>query len=312
MSTGGKSIYTRKSFGRKQTIYIPNNMAEEGGKYFTNLEYIRNRVIYTIQNKLTEEELFYIIKSNNIDYFSIDTTCFLNVKEYREMINIIKRICFAEQKLIGIIVELRGRKVQVINLKNTIEYRAGDIVYITHNAKKKSDGGYLAINSKDLHRMVNRGDHIIVNDNQGVLVVKDIVEDEAHSRKSVKYNISEDNLCGLEGLGSKLALRKDSSNVDTHSYISESDKNANDILNCSDSSNELILQDCELYFSCNRDEYIKKMSHEFEIKQNEESLSKRRLKLRSSKSNSNHFDIRCEVTHDFKVTENSFLYVPSK
>jgi uncharacterized protein YbcI len=115
-----RSLHSRMSFGRKQTIYIPNRedmkKEEERGKYTIKKDLLRNRIIYTLRNKLTEEELYLIIKSNNIDYFSIDTTCFLNVKEYMCMVKNITKICKEEQKLIGIIVELTGRKIQVVNL----------------------------------------------------------------------------------------------------------------------------------------------------------------------------------------------------
>ena len=74
--------------------------------------------------------------SNKIDLISIDTTYFQNVKEYQNMIEIIKQICIKENILIGIIVELRGRKINVVNIKQPIKLKKGSLINISYNVKK--------------------------------------------------------------------------------------------------------------------------------------------------------------------------------
>lgn len=86
----------------------------------SKLNFRQNKVIFNIDRKLEYFELKKLIHCE-IDFFTIDTTCFVNVKEYQEMIEHIHSINQIFNKKIGVIVELRGRKFiaeLVINDKN--------------------------------------------------------------------------------------------------------------------------------------------------------------------------------------------------
>jgi chemotaxis signal transduction protein len=289
-------------------------------------------VIYTIQNKITPDELYRLIVSNNIDYFCIDTTNFLNVKEYREIIKEIKKICEEEKKLIGIIVKLRGRKIQVVNLKNVIEYKAGDVLYISYNPKKQSDKNTLIVNSKDLHKMLRKGDHIIVNDNLGAFRVTGVNEEEVHCRKSLKLIPSDNDLhtsghrlslntnMYLEQLNALSNSKMNSPRSPCGSPRSPTKKyelNYNDIYGNIEMESNIQFEPMEddmSSYTNTRDEFIKKFSNEYEKlkKEREEQLMQRKRKLQSSKTSLAKIEIKVEVVHDFKLTENAFLFVPSK
>jgi hypothetical protein len=240
------------------------------------------------------------------------------VKEYMCMVKNITKICKEEQKLIGIIVELRGRKIQVVNLNKTIEYKTGETVYLTYNTKKKTDHHTIVMNSKDLNKMVNRDDNIIINDNQGVLIVKDIVEEETHMRKSMLRNTSEDNLLGNFNSHKFLQFRKDSNPIDSpKTQRSTSELEEEKCSECLDVSTQQIYEVIEEPLSAfddeNQDEFIRKVSKEYEYRQKEsESFIRRKRKMQTSKNLHARFEIKCEVKHDFKLTENSYLFVPSK
>jgi pyruvate kinase len=76
----------------------------------SKLNFRQNKVIFNIDKKLELCDLEKLISNCEIDFFTIDTTCFVNVKEYQEMIENIHSLNQKFNKKIGVIVELRGRK----------------------------------------------------------------------------------------------------------------------------------------------------------------------------------------------------------
>jgi pyruvate kinase len=191
------------------TIFNSREFSESGGKLESyilpsNLEKIEShkntRMIYVINSKLTREEIEKIIKECNIEFFSIDTTAFENVKEYFEMIDIIKELSDALKIRVGIIAELAGRKIKVqsINLPSSeidsnggYHLKKGQTIKIkyasinTHQHKKeanlnthKFNENFITVNFKDIHKLVKRNESFIINDNKGSLKVLSIKEEE--------------------------------------------------------------------------------------------------------------------------------------
>jgi hypothetical protein len=160
---------------------------------------INSRLIYVIDSKITKEELFSIITHSKIDFFSIETSNFYNVKEYIEIIENIKEICGMLKSHIGIIAQLAGRKIKVdsvnlpyanIQFNQNYLLKAGQTLKIissdsSKKAKKIFNESIITVNFKEIHRVVKKNDLIVINDNKGQLKVLDIRE---VSEKTCSHN----------------------------------------------------------------------------------------------------------------------------
>jgi len=161
----------------------------------------KNRLIYLIHSKLSQvqsnlykDDLEDLITNCEIDFFSIDTTNFIDVQEYYQMIENIISLREKHDKQIGIIVELKGRKIKVEKFtkeKNIIHLKQGNTVKLVTHAKN-SDSEKIVISFKELYKMLTPGDKIIINENKASLTVENIVE--IHSEKSRTRNNSPDKL----------------------------------------------------------------------------------------------------------------------
>lgn len=119
-----------------------------------------------------------LIANCEIDFFSIDTTNFIDVQEYYQMIENIQLLREKHEKQIGIIVELKGRKIKVEKFpkeKNIIHLKQGQTVKVVTNARN-TDNEKIVISFKELYKMLTPGDKIIVNENKASLTVENIVE----------------------------------------------------------------------------------------------------------------------------------------
>ena len=154
------------------------------------------RLIYVIDTKHSREELERIISECEIDFFSIDTQCFANKRDYKEMIINIKEITQELNHPIGIIAELAGRKIKVeaiklgnqSNAQESYQLKKGDRIKVYSNPNSKAfhkniqpenifdHDKQIIVNFKDIHRLVKKNDSIIINDNKGELKVLEIRE----------------------------------------------------------------------------------------------------------------------------------------
>lgn len=123
----------------------------------------------------------------------------------------IQGLCEKYGKQIGIIVELKGRKIKVEKFtkdSNIIHLKQGQKIKVITNSKKFTDNHQIVITFKELHKMLNPGDKIIINDNKASLTVENIVEKESSKTRKTSihaplklakfenktYNLSSNNL----------------------------------------------------------------------------------------------------------------------
>jgi hypothetical protein len=197
----------KSKFCHSNTIsFLKNNKIKPCGKPKNN------RLIYSIHEKLSREQIEDIIKNCEIDFFSIDTTMFENVRHYYEMIDYMKEGCEKYGVNIGIIAELGGRKIKVENIVNNGQYDFGDIMnlkkgdtikVIWNGSRPKilksglnnlcSKENIIYVNFKDIHKLVNKNDEIIINDNKGSLKVIEIKEDVIKNKSNINL-LSSNNL----------------------------------------------------------------------------------------------------------------------
>lgn len=94
------------------------------------------------------------------------------------MIQEIQLLCVKHDKLIGIIVELKGRRIKVEKFpkdQNAIHFKQGERIKIVTQGRS-TDKENIVINFKDLYKMLSPGDKIIINENIASLTVEKVVE----------------------------------------------------------------------------------------------------------------------------------------
>lgn len=160
---------------------LNNNLTHDKSKIFRH-----NRLIYSIEFNITSEDIQQILLKGNIDFFLIVTNSFTNVNDYYCIIKEIKRLSRELKVQVGIIAELRGRKITVENFKSeslSIHLKQNDIVKIIplscdprHNSQLVTDGQTIIVNFNQLDNLVKVNDNIILDDSRGLLTVLDIKE----------------------------------------------------------------------------------------------------------------------------------------
>lgn len=173
----------------------------------------RNKIIYNIDYNIDMPSLEKLITECEIDFFILDTTAFVNVKEYQQIIKNIKTLNTKLGKNMGIIVELRGRKIIAENLMLRESYftnesivppnvflRKGDTVILTNHAGSFSEGNLgfqkyqrkeILVRVKNLHQMLKPGEKVIINDNKGSFTVSKIYEHpKVNPSSSPRFTVS--------------------------------------------------------------------------------------------------------------------------
>ncbi len=111
---------------------------------------------------------------------------------YLDIIKTIQQICEERKIYIGIMVSLRGRKIQLKMDKsyNEISLKKGDIVRIasSQNSKLSSSQNKLVVNLNDFNKVIKVNDNIVIDDNKSILkVLKLIKTNHSFSRTNLQY-----------------------------------------------------------------------------------------------------------------------------
>jgi hypothetical protein len=246
----------------------------------------------------------------DIDFFCIDTPSFINVKDYHEIINYIRELNFKHKKNIGIIAELKGRKIKPIaiyftnDMNNNFVLKKNTKVVITNKVKKhlfSIDRNEIVVQIRNLHKMIAINDKIIINDNKGCLIVQEIQETNLLStcRKSKTFT----NLAGEEDK-QEHRIKKVSSQINSVFIDNEGDFNYENELENYDIGFEI---DNKLSPTNRQSINVSRYAiDDFEIQR-----KKTRLLRSRSFFNETKYEILCRVEYDCIYNINSYLYIPN-
>lgn len=153
-----------------------------------------NGQVYIIDSPISKEKLEKLIDNEGIDYFSIESTCFIYAKDYFKIISQIREICHKLGKEKEIIVKLKGRKTLLENFNKNqnehIHFKKDQVVKITNCNIQKTEGKTLIINSKQFGKLAKSNEKIIVDENLSSFTILEINEPESIKRinnKKSKY-----------------------------------------------------------------------------------------------------------------------------
>ncbi len=253
------------------------------------------------------EELF----DCDIDFFNIDTTSFVNVKEYHGIINSIRELNSKMKKNIGIIAELKGRKIKPIDIflndemNNNYVLKKNTRVVISNKETKHAlfpDRNEIVIKIRNLHKMISINDKIIINDNKGCLVVEEIHDTSLLSTKWKKSRTLTD-LAGEEDKQSH-PIKKVLSQANTILVDNEGELNYQSDIE--DNSIEFDLE-CKPFSSNLQAINISRYTiDQFEIQKKKAKLYRNRSAFSESK-----YEILCRVEYDCIYYKNSYLFIPN-
>jgi pyruvate kinase len=271
----------------------------------------RNKIIYTIDQKLNYEALEKLYKCD-IDFFNIDTTSFVNVKEYHEMINCIRELNSKLKKNIGIIAELKGRKIKPIDIlfpneENTnFVLKKNTKVIITNNTKRNnlaSERNELVVKVRNLHKMIAIDDKIIINDNKGCLIVEEIKESNMLTNLNWNKSRTLNDLTAEENKKEN-QIKKVASQVNTVLIENDGDFTYQDDIE--DNYIEFDFENKAFQSNIQTINVSRYVIDQFEIQKKKTKL----LRSRSSFSESK-YEILCRVEYDCIYNKNTYLFVPN-
>jgi hypothetical protein len=260
-----------------------------------------------------------------IDFFNIDTSAFINVKDYHQIIDDIRILNLKLGRNVGIIAELRGRKIkpELINFplgtsvyKTFYVLKKGTKISLTNvpnkinNIKKthKIEKYEIILKLKDLHRLIKIGDKIIINDNKGSMTVKEIkiIHKESSSNLETSYNlVKKSKTLGCLPIYNPeefmRASRKGSMTLIYNEPDTDDFRGIDNYIDFKIDDPYSINQQTEIYPNISRSEL-----EEFELMRKRSNLIKAKSKFQDSR-----YEIICSVDYDCLFNLNSYLYMPN-
>jgi hypothetical protein len=264
-----------------------------------------------------------------VDFFNIDTAAFVNVKDYHKIIENIKMLNRKLSKDVGIIAELRGRKLKADSVvfpasedsdEQFIVLKKGTSIAITNShgktnrdslfSENNSHSVKIIVKARDLHRMLDVGDKIILNDNKGRLTVESVKE--LHRKDSGNNN----NLEKLFSMVRKSKTQDHLDGVDHEKLFHAPRKNSLTLIYNEPDNNEVIEYFHDIDSIDERVQYLDTHDDIPDISQYEVdkiNLMRKRSTLLKSKSNfqESKYEINCTVDFDCPFNINSFLFIPN-
>lgn len=310
-----------------------------------------NRLIYHVYRQLSQEEIEKIVEHSEIDFFSIETFMFDNVKTYYSMIDLINAANIKFSKAIGIIAELGGRKFKVQSIfvegnssDGLIHLKKGEKVKIkwspnsVRKLEKTNHKKIINVNFKYFHELLNLEDEIILNDNRGCLKVVqkkekeikiiDKVRQKSPIRKTIHANLLNQKINHeTSHHASHISINREEK-ADRRKSLDENLKKVISVEENKDSHGfEMYDYDERTkhhYQTIKATSFIRKSSMRFSQDMAEklehlaiESLpEKENLKRKPTQSKSNcrtSFikELICEVQYDCDISKNSFIFIPN-
>jgi hypothetical protein len=311
----------------------------------------KNRLIYHVYRQLSKEEIEEIVEHSEIDFFSIETFMFENVKTYYSMIDLINAANRKFSKAIGIIAELGGRKFKVQNIvasgnasDELIHLKKGERVKIKWSAnivkkiEKTNHKKIIYVNFKDFHELVNLEDEIILNDNRGCLKVVEKKEkevkilDKIRQRSPIRHTIHASLIKQRMNHDGQHRLSHDSDEREEKAGRRKSiDNSLKKVLSVEEGN---ISHGFEMYDYDERTKhqfkkqkatsFIRKSSIRFsqdmveklenlivEPHPQKENFQTRNSRLKSNCRASVVKELICEVEYDCTINKNSFIFIPN-
>lgn len=309
-----------------------------------------NRLIYSISRQLSINEIEEIVRKCEVDFFSIDTVMFENVKIYYTMINQIRDACEKYNKIIGIIAELCGRKIKVYNIyidgdstDDMVDLQKGEIVKIKwtgmrpKKSEKKNSQKTIYVNFRDLDDLVSIEDEIIINDNRGCLKVIEKKEKEVKLLDRVRHksttkhkthyyssrmnnkqleNIKLDNSNNIENQNINNSSRKSKVGTSSYDHINSNGKKIEKMFDLDEKLRSQFKHDNQNYFIRKSsfiftNQIVEKIEDNSKEIPHNNTIDTRSFRVKSDSRSSVIKYLKCEVKYDCKISKNSFLFVPN-
>jgi hypothetical protein len=260
------------------------------------------------------------------------------------MIEEIHMLNNVHRKNIGIIVELKGRKILIDEVSHRQEnehickLKKGSKVIITNSKSTFSETTEIIVKFKNLHKMLKKYDRIILNDNKGCLIVNRIRENSGlKTKQKIKNGFKR--LRPIKDNQKLNIIQEDKENIlnpNIHKFYTRSAfRKSRTYQNMSELNNKEMVNipkviyihptpnnqvnDSESYFEEDHSEELQKNN---KIKLRTEScrnltefdyIQKKREKIRRGNSlfQEHKYEIICKVEYDCEIKKDSYIYMPN-